>query len=73
TSADYYSLALQVVQSPNYAPVNEIVADGDIRISLKASGGSEGKAPSYWITARSNIYMTMQYLYLKKQGAFLSL
>ncbi|MDR1324240.1 MAG: beta family protein [Candidatus Margulisbacteria bacterium] len=72
-SSSYYGLAKEVIVASDYVPVNEILTSGDQRIKAKANGGIEGKAPSYWITVRSNIYMTMQYIYLKKRGSFLVL
>lgn len=74
TSSHYVPLANYVLNSSAYSPIQELTVDGDMRIKQKAAGGSEGKAPSYWIATRSNIYMTAQYLYLKKQsGSFLYL
>jgi hypothetical protein len=72
-SLEYLKLATQVISAHDYSAVKEISTYGDQRISAKANGGIEGKAPSYWITVRSNLYMTMQYLYLKKLGSFLTL
>lgn len=69
TSAEYVSLARQVINSRNYKPVEQINTEGDIRIRNKANDGSEGKAPAYWIATRSNLYMTLQYLYLKRNKA----
>jgi hypothetical protein len=73
TNAEYTKLAQVILNSKHYMPISELQVQGDIRIADKASGGVEGKSPSYWITVRSNIYMTMQYLYLKTQGSFLVL
>ena len=74
TSSEYYYLAQNVIASSNYNPIQEVISEGDKRIKQKAEGGSEGKAPAYWIAVRANIYMTMQCLYLRKQAdAFLSL
>lgn len=68
TSSEYSSLARLVVNSYNYKPISEIYTEGDIRIRNKANNGQEGKAPSYWIAVRSNLYITAQYLYSKKEA-----
>jgi len=74
TSSDYVGLAKQVIGSSEYAPITEFLTEGDRRIAEKANGAPEGKAPAYWIAVRSNLYMTMQCLYLRRQsGAFLDL
>jgi len=73
TSSEYTGLAQQVIAAPNYVPITKLSVIGDQRIAAKARNGAEGKSPSYWITVRSNIYMTTQYLYLKAHGLFLSL
>lgn len=74
TSSEYVSLANKVSHSTQYVRISELNVDGDKKIEAKALGGTEGKAPSYWIAVRSNLYLTMQYLYLKKQqDAFLYL
>ncbi|MDE5616065.1 MAG: beta family protein [Alphaproteobacteria bacterium] len=74
TSSEYVGLAKKVLLSRQYVRISELNADGDKKIEAKALGGTEGKAPSYWIAVRSNLYLTMQYLYLKRQqGAFLYL
>jgi hypothetical protein len=73
TSSEYISLAKQVINARNYMPIATLSAIGDQLIANKAGHGAEGKAPAYWIAARSNIYMTTQYLYLKALGSFLSL
>jgi hypothetical protein len=69
-SSEYFRLAEKVIKAENYVPLDTV---GDQCIVAKARKGAEGKSPSYWITVRSNIYMTTQYLYLKAQGSFLSL
>lgn len=68
-SSEFYTLAAQVVSAKDYSPIFEINTVGDQRIAAKANGEAEGKAPAYWITVRSNLYMTMQYLYQKQQSA----
>jgi len=73
TSAEYVNLAKQVITAQDYFPITQLSTIGDQRILAKAANGTEGRAPSYWITVRSNIYMTTQYLYLKAQGSFLTL
>jgi len=73
TSSEYISLAKQVLAASDYSPITQFSVVGDQQIAAKAASGTEGKAPSYWISVRSNIYMTMQYLYLKAQGSFLVL
>ena len=66
TSSEYPILARLVIDSYNYKPITEIITEGDIRIRNRANNGEEGKAPSYWIAVRSNLYVTAQYLYIKK-------
>ena len=66
TSSEYPNLARLVIDSYNYKPITGIITEGDIRIKNRANNGEEGKAPSYWIAVRSNIYITAQYLYVKK-------
>ena len=74
TSSEYVALANNTITSSFYRPINEIKTEGDLRIKRKSEGTQEGRSPSYWIATRSNIYMTMQYLYLRKQSdAFLFL
>jgi hypothetical protein len=73
TSLEYIDLAEKVINAKNYIPITALSVVGDQRIAAKAGKRTEGKAPAYWITVRSNIYMTTQYLYLKAQGSFLSL
>jgi hypothetical protein len=73
TSFEYIDLARNVIHSGNYKQVEESSVRGDTLIEEKARNGNGGKAPAYWIAVRSNIYMSVQYLYLKKQGSFLSL
>ena len=73
TSSEYPILAKKVINSGNYLEMNELSVKGDMCIAAKANKSQEGKAPSYWIGVRSNLYMTMQYIYLKKQKSFLAL
>lgn len=73
TSTEYQRLANQVNNAPNYLPITEISAFGDTAILKKCQNTSEGKVPSYWIAVRSNLYMTMECLYLKQRGSFLVL
>lgn len=73
TSTEYQSLAHMVIHSPNYSPIEEIQTFGDEAILRKSQNTEEGKVPSYWIAVRSNLYMTMQYLYLKQKDSFLVL
>ena len=72
-SQEYYSLAKSVISADNYKKITETDCFGDFAVKQKAEGKEEGKAPSYWIAVRSNLYMTMQYLYLKQKGSFLIL
>lgn len=67
TSSEYPLLARSVINNNNYKRIPEINAEGDIRIKNKANNGQEGKAPSYWIAVRSNLYLTTQCIYLKKK------
>ena len=67
TSSEYPILARLVIDSYNYKPISEIKVEGDSRIRNRANNGQEGKAPAYWIAVRSNLYLTMQYLYVKKE------
>ncbi|MBO4700379.1 MAG: hypothetical protein J5620_01375 [Alphaproteobacteria bacterium] len=74
TSSEYVELAKRVTEAKNYVPISEFNVAGDLQIKKKAKGEMEGKAPSYWIAVRSNLYLTMQYLYLRRQpDAFLYL
>lgn len=67
TSSEYPILARLVIDSYNYKQISEIETEGDIRIKNRANNGQEGKAPAYWIAVRSNLYLTVQYLYVKKE------
>lgn len=67
TSSEYPILARLVLDSYNYKQISEIKVEGDIRIKNRANNGLEGKAPAYWIAVRSNLYITMQCLYVKKE------
>ncbi len=73
TSAEYYALARKVSSSTNYKKITALNTFGDMAIEKKAENGIEGKAPFYWIAVRSNLFMTMETLYLKEHGAFLTL
>lgn len=74
TSSEYFMLAQEVIASPKYHPISEVITEGDIRIQKKALGDIEGKSPSYWIATRANLYMTMQCLYfMKNKCSYLSL
>jgi hypothetical protein len=73
TSSEYINLARDVISSNNYKRVSELTIQGDNMIAEKARNGIVGKAPAYWIAVRSSTYMTIQYLYLKKQDSFLFL
>lgn len=68
TSSEYPALARLVINSYNYQQISEIDTEGDIRIKNRANNGQEGKAPAYWIAVRSNLYLTSQYLYVKKES-----
>lgn len=68
TSSEYCYLARAVLNSNDYKPISEIEAEGDVRIKNKANNGDAGKSPSYWIAVRSNLYLTSQYLYMKKSN-----
>lgn len=73
TSSEYGKLARQVIASKGYQKITELDVFGDLAILNKANNQEGGNVPSYWIAVRSNIYMTMQYLYLKQQGFSLDL
>lgn len=73
TSSEYEQLARRVVSAKEYHKITELDVFGDQALLSKANGQDEGKVPSYWIAVRSNLYMTMQYFYLKQQGASLDL
>lgn len=60
-SDEYKILARKVISSTNYKPIENQSTWGDARISAKAHGDDEGKAPSYWISVRANLYMTKLY------------
>lgn len=57
-SDEYKPLARKVISANNYEPITSRQVWGDIRISAKAKDDEEGKAPSYWIAVRANLYMT---------------
>ena len=57
-SDEYKILAKKVIKADNYSPIESRPTWGDIRIAAKANGDDEGKAPSYWISVRANLYMT---------------
>lgn len=71
TSSEYIELAKAVKSEHNYREIPGVV--GDDAILQKANGMSEGKSPSFWISMRSNAYMTSQALYLKNHAAALCL
>lgn len=60
-SEEYKILAKRVISADNYEKIKDRNNWGDIRISAKANGEEEGKAPSYWISVRANLYMTRIY------------
>lgn len=60
-SEEYKKLARKVINASNYKPIENRTTWGDVRISAKADGDEEGKAPSYWISVRANLYMTRVY------------
>ncbi len=75
-SSEYFVLSRQVINSKDYIPsyIGDNISEGDARIKNKSEGGQEGNSPSYWIAVRSNLYLTAQILYLKKEDVpFLSL
>ena len=56
----YEELAKLVISASNYQPVDNLTVWGDEQIDLKSKGENNGNAPSFWISVRANLYMTIQ-------------
>ena len=57
----YEELATLVLNATNYKQIDHLNIWGDEQIDLKSKGENNGNAPSFWISVRANLYMTIQY------------
>ena len=55
----YEELAKLVVNASNYQQIDKLSVWGDEQIDLKSKGENNGNAPSFWISVRANLYMTI--------------
>lgn len=55
----YEELAKLVKDASNYKQINGLNIWGDEQIDLKSKGENNGNAPSFWISVRANLYMTI--------------
>ena len=56
----YEELAKRVINASNYQQIDNLTVWGDEQIDLKSKGENNGNAPSFWISVRANLYMTIQ-------------
>lgn len=56
----YEELAKRVINASNYQQIDILTVWGDEQINLKSKGKNNGNAPSFWISVRANLYMTIQ-------------
>lgn len=58
----YTRVAKSVIQDKNYKPALKLIGDcwGTEQIELAAQGDPQGLSPSFWISARMNIHMTIR-------------
>ena len=55
----YEELAKLVKNASNYQQISGLNIWGDEQIDLKSKGENNGNAPSFWISVRANLYMTI--------------
>lgn len=55
----YEELAKLVKNASNYKQIDNLNIWGDEQIDLKSKGENNGNAPSFWISVRANLYMTI--------------
>lgn len=62
-----YAKAAQKVKSDsNYTAISEFNVWGDLEIKDAAAGHPNGLSPAHWIAVRVNLYITQQFLRLRK-------
>lgn len=65
----YKQAAIDVMLDPTYSPLRGTMCFGDQEIKKAAEGSPTGRAPSFWIQIRMNLFINRKILSLKKEGA----
>lgn len=69
TEGGYKQAAIDVLNDSQYSPVKDITCFGDKEIKKAALDSPTGRAPSFWIKVRMNLFINRKVLSLRKEEA----
>ena len=66
----YVEAAKKIIASPHYCEIDNIRTWADEEIKLASRGIPNGRNPGHWIAVRVNLFVTKQFIRLRKSSGF---